>query len=188
MSILDPEDELVERADHAVKVAVFTPEYDKKSWDEFQAEAIEPIVKKLAAGKRVGKFAVGVYVPAEPPFHWGVVGGINSVCRANRIRCFYINGRNTRTITDALAALTDISQHPYSMVVVEDFDMIPETPAKSYIERAIIGTWVRETILPRSCYGVVFTTSQGDGELLPTLLKKIKRLTWWGNIRRYKVE
>ena len=188
MSILDEEDILMERAEHNVKVATYTPEFDKRSWDEFQTEAIEPIVKKLAAHKRVGKFAVGVYVPTEPLFHWGVASSIYSMCRAYRLRCFHINGRNIHQLSDALALLVDISQYPYSMVVVEDFDMIPHSPVKSYIERALIGTWERETILPRSCYGVVFTTTQGDGQKLPEKLKRVKRLTWWGNIRRYKVE
>ena len=92
MSILDEEDILMERAEHNVKVAAYTPEFDKRSWDEFQTEAIEPIVKKLAAHKRVGKFAVGVYVPTEPLFHWGVASSIYSMCRAYRLRCFHING------------------------------------------------------------------------------------------------
>ena len=86
MSILDEEDVLMERAEHNVKVATYTPEFDKRSWDEFQTEAIEPIVKKLAAHKRVGKFAVGVYVPTEPLFHCGVASSIYSMYRAYRLR------------------------------------------------------------------------------------------------------
>ena len=55
---------------------------------------------------------------------------------------------------------------------------------KKYIEHTLIKLWEKETILPRSFYGVVFVTNKDYGTNVPEQLKNIKRMLWYGNIRK----
>ena len=76
MSFFDGEEVLAEAAKSQ---AIFLKNEDL-SWDKFHNEMIAPRLKKLIDRKPIGKFAVGVYVPTDPAYEYGVASSIESLC------------------------------------------------------------------------------------------------------------
>ena len=76
MSFFDGEEVLAK----AVKVQAKFEENEKLSWDKFHNEMIAPRLKKLIDRNPIGKFAVGVYVPTDPAYKYGVASSIESLC------------------------------------------------------------------------------------------------------------
>jgi hypothetical protein len=180
MSVFDDGEVLIQRALDDFKFQ----ENEKLSWDKFHNEMIAPRLKKLIDGKPIGKFAVGVYVPTSPAYEYGVAGSIKSLCDKIKVGCCVIDCRTITSLGQATGYLYQVSQHPFSMIIVEHFDEIPDSDDKKYIENILLGLWERDFMMKRSEFAVIFTTSQGDGVTIPHPLKKIKRLEWYGNIRK----
>ena len=180
MSVFDDGEVLIQRALDDFKFQ----ENEKLSWDKFHNEMIAPRLKKLIDRKPIGKFAVGVYVPTSPAYEYGVAGSIKSLCDKIKVGCCVIDCRTITSLGQATGYLYQVSQHPFSMIIVEHFDEIPDSDDKKYIENILLGLWERDFMMKRSEFAVIFTTSQGDGVTVPHQLKKIKRLEWYGNIRK----
>ena len=184
MSFFDGEEVLAE----AAKAQAIFLKNEDLSWDKFHNEMIAPRLKKLIDRKPIGKFAVGVYVPTDPAYEYGVASSIESLCDKIKVECYVIDCRTVSSIGQATGYLYQVSQHPFSMIIVEHFDEIPDSDDKKYIENILLGLWERDFMMKRSEFAVIFTTSQGDGVTIPHQLKKIKRLEWYGNIRKEHIK
>ena len=176
MSILDLND-IEKQADEVV----MRMHKDQESWTKFQKEIVEPRVKKLMQGKSMRHFAVGVYVPSD--FRIGLGQSLSSLCLANNINFYHLDCRTVSSYNTAIGYLTTISNQPGSIILIENFDEIPDSPEKKYVENILIRIWERDFILPRNNYFVLFATSNDYKTQNPNLLKNIKSLDWYGSIR-----
>ena len=177
MSILDLND-IEKQADEVV----MRMHKDQESWTKFQKEIVEPRVKKLMQGKSMRHFAVGVYVPSD--FRIGLGQSLSSLCLANNINFYHLDCRTVSSYNTAIGYLTTISNQPGSIILIENFDEIPDSPEKKYVENILIRIWERDFILPRNNYFVLFATSNDYKTQNPNLLKNIKSLDWYGSIRK----
>ena len=177
MSILDLND-IEKQADEVV----MKMHQDQDSWAKFQKEIVEPRVKKLMQGKSMRHFAVGVYVPSD--FRIGLGQSLSSLCLANNINFYHLDCRTVSSYNTAIGYLTTISNQPGSIILFENFDEIPDSPEKKYVENILIRIWERDFILPRNNYFVLFATSNDYKTQNPNLLKNIKSLDWYGSIRK----
>ena len=177
MSILDLND-IEKQADEVV----MRMHKDQESWTKFQKEIVEPRVKKLMQGKSMRHFAVGVYVPSD--FRNGLGQSLSSLCLANNINFYHLDCRTVSSYNTAIGYLTTISNQPGSIILIENFDEIPDSPEKKYVENILIRIWERDFILPRNNYFVLFATSNDYKTQNPNLLKNIKSLDWYGSIRK----
>lgn len=177
MSILDLND-IEKQADEVV----MRMHKDQESWTKFQKEIVEPRVKKLMQGKSMRHFAVGVYVPSD--FRNGLGQSLSSLCLANNINFYHLDCRTVSSYNTAIGYLTTISNQPGSIILFENFDEIPDSPEKKYVENILIRIWERDFILPRNNYFVLFATSNDYKTQNPNLLKNIKSLDWYGSIRK----
>ena len=177
MSILDLND-VEKQADEVV----MRMHKDQESWTKFQKEIVEPRVKKLMQGKSMRHFAVGVYVPSD--FRIGLGQSLSSLCLANNINFYHLDCRTVSSYNTAIGYLTTISNQPGSIILIENFDEIPDSPEKKYVENILIRIWERDFILPRNNYFVLFATSNDYKTQNPNLLKNIKSLDWYGSIRK----
>ena len=177
MSILDLND--IEKQTDEV---VMKMHQDQESWTKFQKEIVEPRVKKLMQGKSMRHFAVCVYVPSD--FRIGLGQSLSSLCLANNINFYHLDCRTVSSYNTAIGYLTTISNQPGSIILFENFDEIPDSPEKKYVENILIRIWERDFILPRNNYFVLFATSNDYKTQNPNLLKNIKSLDWYGSIRK----
>ena len=177
MSMLDFDD--IEKQTDEV---VMKMHQDQDSWAKFQEEIVEPRVKKLMQGKSMRAFAVGVYVPSD--FRIGLGQSLSSLCLANNINFYHLDCRTVSSYNTAIGYLTTISNQPGSIILIENFDEIPDSPEKKYVENSLIRIWERDFILPRNNYFVLFATSNDYKTQNPDLLKNIKSLDWYGSIRK----
>jgi hypothetical protein len=92
--------------------------------------------------------------------------------------------RTVSSYNTAIGYLTTISNQPGSIILFENFDEIPDSPEKKYVENILIRIWERDFILPRNNYFVLFATSNDYKTQNPNLLKNIKSLDWYGSIRK----
>lgn len=174
MSLLDKEEVLLDKIDKMAE--------DKVLWDKFHKEAIEPLLGKFLKRKPKKMFAVGVYIPDDCPF--SVAQSVSSLCANCNIKCYYIDCSRINVLSPILGRISTIAASPDSLIVLDKFDEIPDSDDKKYIEHTLIKLWEKETILPRSFYGVVFVTNKDYGTNVPEQLKNIKRMLWYGNIRK----
>lgn len=177
MSVLDFDD--IEKQTDEV---VMKMHQDQDSWAKFQEEIVEPRVKKLMQGKSMRAFAVGVYVPSD--FRIGLGQSLSSLCLANNINFYHLDCRTVSSYNTAIGYLTTISNQPGSIILIENFDEIPDSPEKKYVENILIRIWERDFILPRNNYFVLFATSNDYKTQNPDLLKNIKSLDWYGSMRK----
>lgn len=177
MSILDLND-IEKQADEVV----MRMHKDQESWTKFQKEIVEPRVKKLMQGKSMRHFAVGVYVPSD--FRIGLGQSLSSLCLANNINFYHLDCRTVSSYNTAIGYLTTISNHPNAVILIENFDELPDLPEKKYVENILIRIWERDFILPRNNYFVLFATSNDYKTQNPNLLKNMKSLDWYGSIRK----
>ena len=175
MSMLDFDD--IEKQTDEV---VMKMHQDQDSWTKFQKEIVEPRVKKLMQGKSMRAFAVGVYVPSD--FRIGLGQSLSSLCLANNINFYHLDCRTVYSYNTALGYLTTISNHPNAVILIENFDELPDLPEKKYVENILIRIWERDFILPRNNYFVLFATFNDYKTQNPNLLKNIKSLDWYGSI------
>ena len=155
---------------------------DEQCWKNFQEEVIIPRIKKLKKNKPMRDFAVGVYMPKDFPY--GLGQSLDSLCDAEKVVFYHLDCRGVTSLNSAMGYLATISRAPYSLILLEHFDEIPDSPEKKYIENLLIHSWERDFMMKRSNFFVVFPTSKDYGNQTPELLKKIKSLDWYDNIRK----
>lgn len=177
MSLLDIEGTVKRVDEYLIKL-----QKDKESWAKFQAEIIMPRVKKLKQRKPIRNFAAGVYMPEDFTYELGQL--FDSLCKAEGIGLFSLDCSQHYVKCSRFDFFRHIIDRPFTVILLENFDQIPNLPEKKYIENLLIHSWESDFMMKRSEFAVIFTTSQGDGVDIPQLLKKIKRLEWYGNIRK----
>lgn len=177
MSIFDIQ-EIIDRFDNDVRQV----EADRKSWENFQEEVIMPRVKKLKLQKPMRDFAVGVYMPKDFPY--GLGQSLDSICKAEGVGLFSLDCSQYYVERSRFDFFRHIIDRPFTVILLENFDDMPDSPEKKYIENLLIHSWDRDFIVKRNNFLVIFSTSKDYGNQTPELLKKIKSLDWHGNIRK----
>ena len=141
-----------------------------------------PRVKKLKQRKPIRNFAAGVYMPKD--FLFGLGQSLESLCEEECIGLFSLDCSQHYVEHRRLDFFRHIIDHPFTVILLENFDQIPNLPEKKYIENLLIHSWERDFLMHRNNFLVLFSTSKDYGEQTPDLLKKIKSLDWYGNIRK----
>ena len=180
MSLLSVDDESNEKLYKRVEDIFERENRNKESWAKFQAEVIMPRVKKLKQRKPIRNFAAGVYMPEDFTYELGQL--LDSLCDAEKVVFYHLDCRDVTSLNSAMGYLTTISRSPYSLILLEYFDEIPDSLDKKYIENILIHIWERDFMMHRNNFFVLFSTSNDYGDQTPDLLKKIKSLDWYGSI------
>jgi hypothetical protein len=177
MSLLDDEKEIDNRTDSELLRRAI----DQQCWEDFQNNVINPRLRQLKNGKTLNtRFAVAVGVPDN--YSRNLSKDIDTLCNAESINLYHIDCRKVTSIGQAVGYLTTISQHPKSMIFVEHFDEIPPSKEKEYIENILIHIWERDFMMPRREFCVLFSTTNDYGGQIPSMLRRIKTLEWYGQI------
>ena len=155
---------------------------DEQCWKNFQEEVIIPRIKKLKKNKPMRDFAVGVYMPKDFPF--GLGQSLSSLCNAEGVGLFSLDCSQYNVVHSRFDFFRHIIDRPFTVILLENFDDMPDSPEKKYIENLLIRSWECDFIVKRNNFLVIFSTSKDYGNQTPELLKKIKRLEWYGNIRK----
>ena len=161
-------------------------ENDKKmdkcaeSWAKLQAEVIMPRVKELKLRKPIRNFAAGVYMPKD--FRFGLGQSLESLCNVEGIGLFSLDCSQAYVERSRFDFFRHIIDRPFTVILLENFDQIPNLPEKKNIENLLIHSWERDFLMHRNNFLVLFSTSKDYGEQTPDLLKKIKSLDWYGSI------
>lgn len=160
--------------------------YDIKSWDLFQDDVLMHCLANLSNAKPIKNFAYGVYVPTD--FHFNVGQTLSSLCKAKGVLLHHLDCSESSIVHSISDFANIIATQPFSVILLENFDQVPDNLLleKKYIENILIRGWESNFLTYRNRFLVLFTTTQGDGDSIPSLLKNIKSLVWCGNIRRYK--
>ena len=178
MSIFDIEEIVGGKFDEAVK----RDEADRNSCVKFQEEVLMPRIKKLKQHKPIRNFAAGVYMPQDFPY--GLGQSLQSLCEAEGIGLFPLDCSRLNVMKYArVDLLVHIIDRPFSVILLENFDKIPDLPEKKYIENLLIHSWESDFLTHRNNFFVLFSTTNDYGDQTPDLLKKIKSLDWYGSIR-----
>ena len=178
MSLLD-----VDETEKRVEEELINRQKNKECWAKFQAEVIMPRVKKLKQRKPIRNFAAGVYMPKD--FLFGLGQSLESLCKAEGIGLFSLDCSqayvNRFSRFDFFRHIIDC---PFTVILLENFDQIPNLPEKKYIENLLIHSWESDnySLTHRNNFFELFSTSKDYGEQTPDLLKKIKSLDWYGSI------
>ena len=109
-------------------------------------------------------------------FPYGLGQSLDSLCDAEKVVFYHLDCRSVTSLSSAMGYLTTISRDPYSVILLEHFDEIPDSPEKKYVENILIRIWERDFILPRNNYFVLFATSNDYKTQSSNLLKNIKCL------------
>ena len=173
-SIFDPIEVIEERVEQYF--------YDEQCCKNFQEKVIMPRIKKLKKNKSMRDFAVGVYMPKDFPF--GLGQSLNSLCKAEGVKLFSLDCSKYYVGSSRFDFFRHIIDCPFTVILLENFDDMPDSPEKKYIENLLIRSWERDFMMKRNNFLVIFSTSKDYGNQTPELLKKIKRLEWYGNIRK----
>ena len=176
MSIFDIEDH-ISTFDDVVK----RDETDRNSCFKFQEEVIMPRIKKLKQHKPIRNFAAGVYMPKDFPY--GLGQSLQSLCKAEGIGLFSLDCSQLNVERSRFDFFRHIIDRPFTVILLENFDQIPNLPEKKYIENLLIHSWESDFLTHRNNFFVLFSTSKDYGDQMPDLLKKIKSLDWYGSIR-----
>ena len=183
MSLLDPETELVKRFDECM----YRQQIDRQSWVNFQRDILLPRIARLKSGKTLtNKFAVGMGVPQNYSIDFGQ--SLDSLCKAEGIVLYHLDCRAVTSLNNAMGYLTTISRSQSSVILLGNFDEIPSSCEKQYIENVLIRVWERDFMMPRNRYLVLFTTSNDSYLQKPDQLNKIRSLEWHKSIRNFKKE
>lgn len=155
---------------------------DEQCWKNFQEKVIIPRIKKLKKNKPMRDFAVGVYMPKDFPF--GLGQSLDSLCNAEGVVLFSLDCSQDYVERSRFDFFRHIIDRPFTIILLENFDDMPDSPEKKYIENLLIRSWERDFMMKRNNFLVIFSTSKDYGNQTPELLKKIKSLDWYGNIRK----
>jgi hypothetical protein len=177
MSLLD-----VDETEKRVEEELIKRQKNKACWAKFQAEVIMPRVKKLKLHKPIRNFAAGVYMPEDFTYELGQ--SLESLCKAEGIGLFSLDCSQAYVKCSRFDFFRHIIDRPFTVILLENFDQIPNLPEKKYIENLLIHSWESDdySLTHRNNFFVLFSTSKDYGEQTPDLLKKIKSLDWYGSI------
>lgn len=183
MGVLDVDEKSVEELDKRVIDIIEREKRNKESWAKFQAEVIMPRVKKLKQRKPIRNFAAGVYMPEDFTYKLGQL--LDSLCNVEGIGLFSLDCSQAYVERSRFDFFRHIIDSPFTVILLENFDQIPNLPEKKYIENLLIHSWESDdySLTHRNNFFVLFSTSNDYGDQTPDLLKKIKSLDWYGSIR-----
>ena len=107
---------------------------------------------------------------------------LESLCNVEGIGLFSLDCSQAYVERSRFDFFRHIIDRPFTVILLENFDQIPNLPEKKNIENLLIHSWERDFLMHRNNFLVLFSTSKDYGEQTPDLLKKIKSLDWYGSI------
>ena len=167
MSIFD-EDEQLERVDDTVILKQFLKTY------------VAPELDKLSKECSIHQYALGIYVPEDFPYD--MVQSIKKDCNIKNISHCVVPMDSILRRNDLAQFYITLLQKDYSVVIVENFDKVPDGVEKEYIENLLLAPFTDGNKVPCDRYFVIFITHSDYGNSTPPMLEKISGLKWLGNI------
>ena len=167
MSIFDEEIQL-ERVDDTVILRQFLKTY------------VAPDLDKLSKECSIHQYALGIYVPEDFPYD--MVQCIKDDCNTNNISHCVVLMDSILRRNDLTPFYITLLNNDYSVVIVENFDKVPDGVEKEYIEILLVAPFTDGNKVPCDRYFVIFITHSDYGNSTPPMLEKISGLKWLGNI------
>ena len=167
MSIFDEEIQL-ERVDDTVILRQFLKTY------------VAPDLDKLSKECSIHQYALGIYVPEDFPYD--MVQCIKDDCNTNNISHCVVLMDSILRRNDLTPFYITLLNNDYSVVIVENFDKVPDEVEKEYIENLLVAPFTDGNKVPCDRYFVIFITHSDYGNSTPPMLEKISGLKWLGNI------
>ena len=141
---------------------------------------VQPIAVNLKRGQRNTKFALGVYCSDEAQYEISQSSG--TMCNHVGLPfCYVVCSRLTRR-EDLKDFYNTILGIDHSVIVLDRFDEIPDSEEKECIQNLLITPWSSGKMIPREKYLTIFVTHIDNSIDIPTFLRPIKRLRWFGNV------
>ena len=150
------------------------------SWEFFRKKYADPRLLGLLRKGRSSQSVLGLFVPDDFPY--GISESITSFCNINHINNYVVNAASIFQRTDLSDFYLTLLNNDYSVVIIENFDEVPDSPEQKYIENLLVAPFASGTILPRDRFFILFITHKDYGAAEPQVLKKVSRLKWLGNI------
>lgn len=167
MSIFDEEKQL-ERVDDTVILEQFLKSY------------VAPELDKLSRRCSVHQYALGIYIPEL--FSYDTVQHIIGDCTQKNISNCVVPAAGILQRNDLAQFYITLLKNDYSVVIVENFDKVPDGVEKEYIENLLVAPFTDGNKVPCDRYFVIFITHSDYGNSTPPMLEKISGLKWLGNI------
>ena len=167
-------------------MSIFDVDEQEKSVDDtvilkqFLKKYVEPELDKLSKECSIHQYALGIYLPED--FSHDMVQSVIDDCNKNNIsNCVVsVDGILQRSNLDQF--YITLLQKDYSVVIVENFDKVPDGVEKEYIENLLVAPFTDGNKVPCDRYFVIFITHSDYGNSIPPMLAKISGLKWLGNI------
>lgn len=150
------------------------------SWEVFRKKYVDTRFLELSRRGRCPQYILGLYVPDDFPY--GIAESITSFCNINHINNYVVNAASILHRTDLSDFYLTLLNNDYSVVIIENFDEVPDSPEQKYIENLLVAPFTSGTLLPRDRFFILFITHKDYGAAEPQVLKKVSRLKWLGNI------
>ena len=167
-------------------MGIFDEDEQEKSLDDtvilkqFLKKYVEPELDKLSKKCSVQQYALGIYLPED--FSHNMVQSVIDDCNKNNIsNCVVpVAGILHRSNLDQF--YFTLLKNDYSVVILEDFDKVPDGEEKEYIENLLVAPFTGGNKVPCDRYFVIFITHSDYGNSTPQMLEKVSGLKWLGNI------
>ena len=107
---------------------------------------------------------------------------IKNDCNINNISHCVVPMDSILRRSDLAQFYITLLKYDYSVVIVENFDKVPDGVEKEYIENLLVAPFTDGNKVPYDRYFVIFITHSDYGNSTPPMLEKISGLKWLGNI------
>ena len=166
MSLLD--ENLVDKVDEIINW--------HNNWDFLVVKILVPAINKLQNMQKNYWWADGIVVPEN--FPWDVGLSIKSMCDSHGVNYIYLNCNSLSSRTDLSNYYDTLLNKDGSVIIIDNFDQLPDSDDKKYIENLIVLPWAVSKLIPREHYLIVFVIRNSQLQH-KSLLNKIKRLHWY---------
>ena len=147
---------------------------------QFLEKYVEPELDKLSKKCSVQQYALGIYLPED--FSHDMVQSVIDDCTKNNISNCVVPLASILRRSDLAQFYITLLKNEYSVVILENFDKVPDGEEKEYIENLLVAPFTGGNIVPCDRYLVIFITHSNYGDSTPQMLEKVYGLKWLGNI------
>ena len=167
-------------------MSIFDEDKQEKSLDDnvilkqFLEKYVEPELDKLSKKCSVQQYALGIYLPED--FSHDMVQSVIDDCTKNNISNCVVPLASILRRSDLAQFYITLLKNEYSVVILENFDKVPDGEEKEYIENLLVAPFTGGNIVPCDRYLVIFITHSNYGDSTPQMLEKVSGLKWLGNI------
>lgn len=148
--------------------------------DQFLKKYVKPELDKLSKKSSVHQYALGIYIPED--FSHDMVQRVIADCHKNNVSNCVVPLASILQRNDLAQFYITLLKNDYSVVILENFDKVPDGVDKEYIENLLVAPFIDGNKVPCDRYFVIFITHSDYGNSTPPMLEKVSGLKWLGNI------